>query len=108
MNKGIEGEITPLILLSIQPSPNFFSFGKLLCHSSVGLYRLTVGTPGLGVRHPHGVLFVFARMKNRQRGRHPAVPPPFFNICFLQGNGSFPWFFYPKTTKVLWGFLDER
>jgi hypothetical protein len=24
MNKGIEGEVTPLILLSIQPSPKIF------------------------------------------------------------------------------------
>jgi hypothetical protein len=31
---------------------------------------ITVGTPGLGVRHPDGVLFVFIRMENRRIGHH--------------------------------------
>jgi hypothetical protein len=42
---------------------------------------ITVGTPGLGVRHPHGVLSIFVRMDFRERGpiraiRHPGGGRP--------------------------------
>jgi hypothetical protein len=69
MNKGIEGEITPLILLSIHPSPKKFSFGKLLCHFK-----------------PRSLTYVSFKEMGRFLGSFTPKQPRFYTLFLTNGR----------------------